>query len=750
MVRTLTTFGVLACLFAIAWPTAETRADGFIVVSEPIPMPPHRPTPMPPWRPHMPLEVAKHHVEAEITDTVAVTEIDQTFYNPNSQQLEGTYIFPLADEAAVERFSMFMDGKEVSGEVLNAEDARRVYESIVSKMRDPALLEYVGSRMFKARVFPIPAQGEVRIRLSYSQTLRADAGLVGYTYPLNTEKFSAAPLKELGVRVKIRTGQPMRTVFCPTHDVSIDRSSERAAVVGYEAKNVHPDKDFSVYYQTSDEPFGLSVLTYRESSEDGFFMARVSPPWKTDDTAVLPKDVCFVFDTSGSMAGKKIEQAKAALEFCIANLNEADRFNVLTFSTEVRPFRDGLIGASKEARDDALAMVSKLGATGGTNINDALLAAMQLGSAARDGERPFMIIFLTDGLPTVGTTDVAAILGNVKESNKVRTRLFAFGLGDDVNTRLLDKLAEENHGTREYVSEQEDLEVKLSSFYQKVASPVLGELSLAFGGAEVYDVYPKALPDLFKGSEVVVFGRYSGSGDHRVTLRGEADGGEKSFEYDAPFAKRSLENDFLPQLWAIRKVGYLLDELRLHGETRELKDEIIALGKRYGIITPYTSYLIAEEAEMQTARGGRLEGADLAINDALAARPAPMREAMAAAPADSAAVTGAGSVAQSMTNSMLQKNAGFYGGAIDEIKQNQFNAAGERIVNQLGAQTFYKEQKRWVDSRYDGKAETVKVKLFSQEYFELIARHPELRAMFAQGSNVIVVFGGNVYETTEG
>lgn len=693
----------------------------------------------------MPLEVARHHVDVEITETVAVTAIDQTFYNPNSQQLEGEYIFPLPDDVAVERFTMFMNGKEVAGEMLNADEARKVYESIVSRMRDPALLEYVGSRMFKARVFPIPPQGEIRITLNYAQTLRADAGLVGYTYPLNTEKFSAAPLRELGIRVKIRSGQPMLTVFCPTHNVSIDRDSERSATVGYEAKNVHPDKDFTVYYQTSDKPFGLSVLTYRESDEDGFFMARVSPPFETDEGNVLPKDVCFVFDTSGSMAGRKLDQAKAALEFCIANLNASDRFNVLTFSTEVRPFRDGLVSASREARNDAMGMVSKLTATGGTNINDALLLALKQRPAG--DERRFMLIFLTDGLPTVGTRDVAEILRNVSEANDDRTRLFAFGLGNDVNTRLLDKLAEENHGTREYVAEEEDLEVKVSSFYSKVASPVLNELSLAFGGAGVYDVYPQTLPDLFKGSEVVVFGRYANGGDHRVTLAGRADEGEKRFEFDAPFTKRSLENDFLPQLWAIRKVGFLLDELRLHGETKELKDEIIALGKRYGIITPYTSYLIAEEAEMQAAQGVVPAGADAAVSSALHRRSRRAQVAMEAAPADAAAVTGAGSVAQSVMNSALQKNVGFFGGAMDEIRENQFSEAGERIVNQLGAQTFYKDADRWVDSRYDGKADTIKVKLFSEQYFDLVAKHPELRPLFAQGPNVVVVFGGQVYET---
>jgi len=749
----------LACValfVALTAPAPVLRADGFIVVEHPPILPPHPPQPPhpprphpPPWRPFMPLEVARHFVDAEVTDTVAITRIDQTFYNPNPQQLEGTYIFPLPDEVAVERFTMWVDGKELAGEVLDADKARQVYESIVSRMRDPALLEYVGQRMFKARVFPIPGHGEVRIKLAYSQTLRADAGLVGYAYPLNTEKFSARPLRELSVRVRVRSRIPMRSVFCPSHEASIDRRGEGEAVVGLEGRDILPDRDFLVYYQVTDEEFGLSVLTHREAGEDGYFMARISPPWRIDESDVLPKDICFVFDTSGSMAGRKIEQARAALKFCLANLAERDRFNVLTFSTEVRPFRDELMGATREAREDAVRMVERLEATGGTNINEALLAAMKMAPRG-ERERRYLIIFLTDGQPTVGQTDIAAILRNTAGANAEKVRLFAFGLGNDVNTRLLDKLAEENHGVREYVSEQEDLEVKLSNFYAKVASPVLNDLELAFEGARVSDVYPKRLPDLFKGGEVVVLGRYGGEGREPVTLSGWQGERKKSFEYEANFATRDVENDFLPQLWAMRKVGYLLDELRLHGENKELKEEIIRLGKRYGIVTPYTSYLIAEEAREYALRGVPLEGATQAVNVVLDARTAPQLRFTAQSGADWDEVTGEGSVAQSKMNQQLQGAMSLTAGAFDEIRLNYVDAAGQQRVNQIGAQTFYQDGRRWVDSRYDGKAETNKLKTFSKEYFDLLARHPRLNRFFAQGPRVVVVFEGKVYETVDG
>ncbi|MBI4579744.1 MAG: VWA domain-containing protein, partial [Planctomycetes bacterium] len=589
---------VLVGLLMSGVSAATAWADGLIVVHPWVPPGEIRPVPMPVPRP-TPLHVRYHRVEAEITDSVAITRIDQVFYNPNPRQLEGTYIFPLADDVAIQKFSMVMDGKEVRGELLDRDKAREIYQGIVNKNRDPALLEYMGTRMYRARVFPIPASGEVRIQLEYSQTIESVGGLATYRYPLNTEKFSSAPLGDVSVRVRIRSQLPLAAVFCPSHQASIDRKSPNEATVGYEEKNVKPDKDFLVGYQTSTDEFGLALLTYRGAGEDGYFMARIVPSFGQERTP-LPKDLTFVIDTSGSMAGTKIEQARQALRFCLANLNAEDRFSIIAFSTEVRPWRDRLLRASRENVAEAREYAAGLSAVGGTNINDALLTALKQGeTAGKDGGRPYMIVFLTDGLPTIGERDVQKILKNVRQANAGRVRLFVFGVGSDLNTQLLDKLADDNHGSRQYVSEQEDLELKLSSFYAMIAHPVLSDVKLSFGGAEAYDLYPHDLPDLFKGSELVVFGRCRGTGEQAVVLRGRRAEAEVVFKWTRDFGRRQLGHDYLPRLWANRKIAYLLDEIRMNGENAELKDEIVRLAKRYGILTPYTSFLVMEEAELR-------------------------------------------------------------------------------------------------------------------------------------------------------
>ena len=257
---------VVVGITLLAGASTEVLGDGFIVIERPIPRPILPPRPPRPPRPPprlVPLAVKNHRVTCDITDGVAVIRIDQTFYNPNPRQVEGTYIFPLDDDIAVTGFSMFVGGREVKGEILDRDEARRIYESIVARMRDPALLEYAGTRMYRARIFPIPASGEVRVKLDYSQILTIDGGLVRYRYPLSTEKFSSKPLEQVSVLVNIDSKTPMKSVFCPTHTMSIVRKTDHQASASFEASNVKPDRDLVLYYTLSREDFGLALLTYR-------------------------------------------------------------------------------------------------------------------------------------------------------------------------------------------------------------------------------------------------------------------------------------------------------------------------------------------------------------------------------------------------------------------------------------------------------------------------------------------------------
>ena len=703
-------------------------------------------------------------VNARVTDQIAVTSVDQEFYNPNPQRLEGTFIFPVPKGAQINKFTMEIDGKQVEAELLTADNARRIYEDIVRKMKDPALLEYSGRDLFKVRIFPIEPNSKKRITLSYSQLLKADDGLISYTLPLNTEKYSAKPIKSVSVKLELETKRPLKSIYSPNHSVEIKRDGANRAVVGYEASDVKPDTDLELYYSTEKDELAANLLTYKTGGEDGCFVLLVSPGIDVKEKQVVLKDVAFVLDTSGSTAGKKLEQAKKALQFCVENLNDGDRFEIIRFSTEVEPLFDKFVAASKGNRGKANDFIRELKPIGGTAIDDALHKALALRPEKSD--RPFVVIFLTDGRPTIGTTDEEQIVAGVRK-NSGNTRIFCFGIGTDVNTHLLDQITEETRAFSQYVLPEEDLEVKVSNFFSKIKEPVLANPRLTFtGDLRVTRLYPSPLPDIFKGGQLVVVGRYSGKGDSTVVIEGTVNGAPKKFTYEVKFPGESSDHEFIPRLWATRRVGYLLDEIRLHGENSELRDEVTELARKYGIVTPYTAYLILEDEkqrnvplstrslprleEDRAARGlaeeaWRSYGRDRSGGQAVAAARAGLALKSANSPADGLAD---GKLEVQRSLSYLAPSAAPVTGAesasarIDQYtRQTRFS----------GGKNFFQNNNQWMDSlvqKMPG-SKKVRIQFNSSEYFELAAKNPQALPWLALGQNVQFVLESTIYEIYE-
>jgi Ca-activated chloride channel family protein len=603
---------LLALAFSSIVAAFPTFAAGVIIVDEahwwphpphpippphPVPPPPRPPRPIvPPPRPFVfaPMELVSHQVEARVTDQFAVTTVEQEFFNPNDRRMEGTFLFPVPKGAQVRKFAMEIGGKPVEAELLSAEKARGIYEDIVRRAQDPALLEYAGRDLFKVRVFPLEPRERKRLTLRYEQLLTADSGLVGYTYPLGTEKFSAQPVKNFNLKLTLESKRPLKTIYSPSHGIDLKRYGAHKATLGFEARDTKADTDFQLYFAPEGGDVGLNLLTYRDGEGDGYFLLLASPGVDVKESKVIPKDVAFVLDTSGSMAGKKLEQAKKALLFCVANLNDQDRFELVRFSTESEPLFNQLAPADSKHRARAEEFIQGLKPIGGTAIHDALQRALKLRPEKSD--RPFVVIFLTDGLPTVGVTQEDRIVAGITPEHAATTRVFCFGIGTDVNAHLLDKIAGKTRAFSTYVLPEEDLEVKVSNFYSKIKEPVLANPRLEFPDSlRATKLYPAPLPDLFKGEQLVVAGRFSGKGGGKVRLEGMVNGERRTFTYDANFSADAREHDFIPRLWATRRVGYLLDEIRLHGENKELRDEVTELARQYGIVTPYTAYLITED-----------------------------------------------------------------------------------------------------------------------------------------------------------
>ena len=739
--------------------------------------PPGHPLPPPHWRPRpihrlTPLEVRSVKATATIKDQVAQTRIEQEFYNPNSRQLEGTFIMPLPKGAHLEKFRMEVNGKMTEAELLSADKAKGIYEEIVRKAQDPALLEYVGRDLLKVRIFPIEANSTKRIEVSYTQLLKNDGGLVGYTIPLNTAKYCSTPVKNFGLKLEIEAGTPLKTIYSPTHSVEVLRHATKTATIGLEQQQMSADKDFELFYSTEKSELGLNLLTYRKAGEDGYFMLFASPGFDSGKQKSIPKDVVFVFDTSGSMSGTKMEQAKKALVFCIQNLNDEDRFEVIRFSTETEALFREMRNVSDESKKEAESFVSGLKTIGGTAIDDALKTALETGE--KDSKRPKLIVFLTDGLPTVGETSVEKILKNVTEKAKGSTRVFAFGVGTDVNTHLLDRIAEETRAASQYVLPDEDTEVKLSSFFSKINDPVLADLSLDFSDIKTSKIHPGKLPDLFKGQQLLVIGRYKGDGKSTAELRGKIGDEEKKFSYNVNFSRQETEHEFIPRLWATRRVGFLLEEIRHRGENAELKDEVTDLAKQYGIVTPYTSFLVTEDQPLMTeVTRGMSDRLGSTVLERRAGRPtvagampqpAPARlererlmRAQAADQSGDAAVAGArfNYSLKSVENVQQAQEAPAEVQLYFDTGKLQSRAALANTGQPSGpnqqfaaGRTFQMDDGFWTEtSVMASKTEAaVRIEFASDDYWQLVSKHPELKDILALGTQVRFRLADKIYE----
>jgi len=710
-----------------------------------------------------PIRLGAAEVRVEIHNNVAKTRVLQEFENDNPRQLEADFMFPVPRGADVTDFVLYMNGKPVSGEVIERDKAREIYEGIVRRMKDPGLLEWVDYNLFKVRVFPVPARGRTKIELEFAQVVPADQGVYRYTFPLRgTRRVSAErPRDASAVKfgIEIKADEPIRNVYSPSHPVETDTANPKHVRVTVPEGKLSPVSDLVLFYEYSNKDVALSLLATRPGAGDGYFSLVLSPPVATDDAPQTASDVVFVLDTSGSMLDdNKIEQARKALVYCVSQLREADRFNIVRFSTGVELLHQGLQPATKAAVEEARRWIEGLKASGGTNISEALAKALALRSEAQDESRIFTVVFITDGLPTVGVTDPDRILTDVKAQSAGNVRVFTFGVGFDVNTRLLDRLADETRATADYIKPGEDLEAPIARFFDKISRPAMTGLKLEITHAQVYDLYPKALPDLFFGTQLIVLGRYKTAGPAAIKLTGTVGGKPAEFVYEKTFPETETGNAFVEKLWGTRKIAYLLDEIRRHGESRELKDEVVALAKKYAVATPYTSFLVMEDetatpppstvgrwewrGERRPSAGPSRVPAGTAPATASVTGSAKERSATATFGASDAAAAGYPSLmAQSGEQAVRASKL------VSELKRAERVAEGDAHVRHAAGRTFVLSGDVYTDSDISQSDRTVlRIKYLSDAYFAALRLVPELRDAFALGERVRIKTARGVVE----
>lgn len=662
--------------------------------------------------------LASVRASVDVHGRVAVTTLDVGLRNPGERVGEAELWVPVPDGTVVRGFDFEGAATEPTARLLPADEARSRYNAIVHAARDPALLELAGARLVRSSVFPVPPKGVQTVRLVYENVLAADGARVDYVLPRSEAHVD--DWIEWSVDVRIRGETPLSAVYSPTHEVQLERTSPsevRVTLAGDAARQPGP---FRLSYLGQGEGPSATLFACPDEGEDGWFLLLAGLPLEAPDEArAIRREVLLVLDTSGSMLGEKLEQARAAALGILAALEPGERFGVISYASDVRTLFPAPVEKTPATLAQARRHVERLAASGGTNLSGALAEALR-----QDHEEGFLplVLLLTDGWPTVGVTDEAQIRLDVRRLDVHGRRLFTFGVGDDVNAPLLDHVAATSRARSTYVAPGDDVEIAVSEVYESLrgpvlSTPVLRAIDAAGGDARhrVGDLAPARIDDLYEGGELVVLGRYFGSEPLGFELSGDWFGTPRTFRFDFALDGASVENSFVPRLWASRRIGQLVEGVRRAGTEadgggaflRELSEEILALSVEHGVLCEYTAFLA-------------LEGTDFARRDETVATLAHNLVQSA-----QRVRSGRDAVERSRANAQLVARRTL--ARLDAAVGADARAALEGArVRQVADRTFFRRKGAWVDARLlargvDVVADRI-VRVGSREHHELAQR----------------------------
>jgi Ca-activated chloride channel family protein len=677
------------------------------------------------------LNVRYHHVDVVIDGVQATTRVEQEFYNPYPYAVSGQYLFPIPPDATLAGFEFTLDTVTQQTNRQDIAATNAMLYQMVADRRDPSLLQYVDWESLTLDIDLAPGSSRV-MTIEYEQVLAPENNGFHYRYVLSTERYSAAALDSASVNVRILT-PGASSIYSPQYSVTTDYTTPGEVHVSWSEEQTHPTQDFDLYFTAAEDGFGGSLMTGTHNSES-HFMFVFAPEAVQEQADTLPKDIVFVIDRSGSMDGEKMVQARDALTQILGRLNAADRFSVVGFDDLLDVYSASLRPVDRESIQQAYRFVDGLTARGSTDIAGGLQQALTVMQASeRRADAAQMIVFLTDGLVTAGITLDDEIRHLITDLNHDRTvRIHAFGVGYDVNTHLLDGLAADNGGTVTYVQPGENIETVLTGFYSRIANPVLTDVQITFEGIEAADLYPQALPDLFEGSSLIVTGRYTATADNaKVRVTGSAGGEAREYVYEFDLTETG-EHGFVSRLWATRRIGHLLDIVRVEGETEALREEIRAIGLAYGIVTPYTTFVIVPQTEGAASASNMELYSDLdSLNRS----------------------SGSTTVQARVQNQMYQDSSNVawaQGANIVSAGRNNLMQVGSQYIDLgLVAQESTLDEgitPEWIAANID-----VDVTLIfgSPEYFAL-ASDPAARPLLQNGTDIIFPYNGQTYWVQDG
>jgi len=719
-------------------------------------------------------------VRVDLADRVLRYQITETFRNRGPLIGEADYIFPMPAGAAFEALELEIDGEMVSGETMAADQARRVYEDIVRRSKDPALVEYMGRGLLRTRIFPIRPGEEKRVIVRFQSVAEREGSAVRVDYlrgsgpraqpmpipfphptPLpvpmprdDRMRSDVMPNASQQQRGEDESGNLFTLVYTdreeygrpysPTHELRVtDRGSRREVTAVGDAPQVTV---LLPLRRTSSA--SVAMLPYAPSGEEGFALITVTPPAIAARTT--PRDLTFVVDVSGSMRGQKMEQARAAGRQMLASLGSQDRFRIIDFSTDVRTFGNGFTTATRRNIDEANRYLDDLRPEGSTNISGALEEALD---APTDEARMPIVFFVTDGEPTVGERNadrIAALASRVRG----RARVFTFGVGADVNAALVEQLAVDGRGTAQFVRPDESVERAVSLVATRITSPIVTDVRVRAEGVRLTKLHPSLPTDIFAGQDLVLFARYSGDGNGRIVVEGRTANGPVTWTEQVRFPDRERRNSFVARLWAAQRAGWLSAERRRNGASPELDDELRALGTRYGIPTELSSYLVLEPGMQASRQVGNASSArlnEVVVTGTAVAVDRKDTRAGTGSARDEARPMPASAPAEltreqrfDMAKTAAAQRAATTLSAVDSASADFSGAAGA-TTRRIGTRTFTFAAGTWTDARYVSSIRTVRVKPYSSAYFALLERIEDLRAplsLAGPGSNAGIIVAG--------
>lgn len=641
--------------------------------------------------------------EIEVAEGVMVARYHFSLSNPASERgdnlgpgAEGRIVFPVPRGSSVTDLVLSGGPQTLEGRVLDAGEATRIYEDIVRRLIDPALLRSLGDDLYEVRAFPVPAGERRAVSFTVTTPLLAEDGRALVEVPWS--RMSPRPASA-AVSVDVDVPWEVRSAIAPGFALDVERIRSGRLDISWEsAEGWTGATNFRLHLTGGEGLVDARLLAHRLAGEDGYFALLFAPVVEVDE--VVPRDVVIVLDTSGSMEGEKMAQATEAAAYVLDHLGAEDRFATVSFARSVRTFRPGLSPA-RDARA-GIRYVRELDAGGGTNISGAIERALSL----LDGERPGAVIFLTDGLPTAGIEDPSGIMDIAERAASGRVQLFAFGVGFDVDTVLLDALSSRFAGSSHYVTPDERVDTEVQRLFERVSTPVLTDVEITIEGVDTWNLAPAEIASIFAGSQALLTGRYEGSGLATVVVRGNSVAGPERFEYEVEFPRRDGDDPAVAQIWAQRRVADLLTELRIEGSCESLVEEIVEIATRFGIVTPFTAYL-AEEPELVF----RPQEAARAVGDAVAAAPASGQSAVAGA-AD-----------------------------LESLREGKFELGGgdRNAARVVGAHSYFNVDGAWVRDGMEPGDEAPEVLVGSPAFAALLEAAPELAAAAALGPRVIVL-----------